>query len=76
MSEIPEEYCNLEIEFNQETHDGDLVQIELYCESLNEHNNEKNHFERRHTNTKVIEHGDKTTVIHMQWSTIKTEELR
>ncbi len=76
MTDINDMYCNLEIEFNQETDDGDIIQIELYCESLKNHNEDKDHFIQRHTSTKVIEHGNETTVIHIQWITSKTEELR
>ena len=75
MTDINDEYCNREIEFNQETDDRDLIQIELYCESLKNHNDDKDHFIQRHTSTKVIEHGKDTTIIHMQWITMKTEEL-
>ncbi len=76
MTDISEEYCNLEIEFKQGTDDGDFIEIELFCEALKEHNNDKDHFIQRHTSTKVLEYGDETTIIHMQWLTIKTEELR
>ena len=76
MTDINDEYCNLEIKFNQETDDDDIIQLELYCEFLKNHNDDEDHFMRRHHTTKRIEHGDKTTVIHIQWITSKTEELR
>ena len=74
MTDINDEYCNLEIKFKQGTDDGDFIEIELYCEAKKEHNDDKDHFVRRHGSTKVVEHGDETTVIHMQWITSKTEE--
>ena len=70
MTDISEEYCNLEIEFDQETDDGDFIEIELYCQIKKEHHKDF------HLDSKHIEHEDNTTILHIQWSTIKTEELR
>ncbi len=68
MTDIMDEYCKLKRPFKQEDEDGDFIQIELFCQYKKGHN--------RHGDSKYIEHGEYTTIIHMEWTTTKTEELR
>lgn len=74
MTDINDEYCNLKKSFKQHDEDSEFIQIDLTCQLTKiMHNKDKTGF---HLDSKYIEHDDNTTILHIQWSTIKTEELR